>query len=116
MKTVQIRQGDVLLVTTTHRITKEAKPVPRDRGRVVLAYGEVTGHAHALDGALTELFEERDGALYLRLGAGDELRHVDSLESFGPTGEHGSQTLAAGTYRVIRQREYSPEQIRNVAD
>jgi hypothetical protein len=112
----QIRQGDVLLERVVHTLSPEAKPRPRDHGRVVLAYGEVTGHAHALAGPLTELFEEHDGALYLRIEATDELRHVDSLESFRPTGEHDAHTLEPGMYRVVNQREYAPGEIRRVAD
>jgi hypothetical protein len=101
------RQGDVLITRTTHQLTHEATAVPRDHGRIVLAYGEVTGHAHAIDDALAELFEEKDGQLYLRVSEGGAtIRHE----------EHGAIGLAPGTYRVIRQREYSPEAIRNVAD
>jgi hypothetical protein len=108
MRRDQVRQGDILLEPATHTLSAEARRCPLDaRGRVVLAYGEVTGHAHALDGALAELFEERDGALYLRVGlAGAPLVHE----------EHGAVALAPGLYRVVRQREYAPEAIRPVAD
>ena len=30
--------------------------------------------------------------------------------------EHDTLTIAPGAYKVIRQREYHPEEIRNVAD
>jgi hypothetical protein len=51
-KTLQYRQGDVFL-----QRVKEAEvgaEVPREGGAVVLAFGEVTGHAHAIreDGAV----------------------------------------------------------------
>ncbi len=42
-----VRQGDVLVLEIDD-IPKDARRVPRDDGRVVLAYGEVTGHAHAI--------------------------------------------------------------------
>ncbi len=100
------RQGDVLLIPTPHRRSRTAKPVARDAGRIVLAYGEVTGHAHAIGDALAELFEERDGRLYLRATSVVTLRHE----------EHDAITIPRGTYRVVRQREYSPEAIRQVAD
>jgi hypothetical protein len=47
---LQVRQGDVLLerVGDFDQLPTGLVPVPRDRGRVILAYGEVTGHAHAL--------------------------------------------------------------------
>lgn len=99
------RQGDVLLMRVADRSVDGLAPKPRDGGRVVLAYGEVTGHAHAIDDA--ELFEEKDGVLYLRIGAsGAALRHE----------EHGAIALEPGTYRVVRQREYHPDSIRPVAD
>ncbi len=102
----QVRQGDVLLIPVPSRSLKAAKPVPRDHGRIVLAYGEVTGHAHAIDDALAELFEERDGQLYLKVDGPAVLRHE----------EHGAIAIDPGLYRVVRQREYTPEAIRQVAD
>lgn len=67
-----IRQGDVLLRPRTTPVPAEAAPVPRDAGRVILAYGEVTGHAHALRGDGTTLLTapgQRDRVLML---AGDD--------------------------------------------
>ena len=54
------RQGDVLLIPTDS-IPEGTKPAKRDsRGRLVLAEGEVTGHAHViLDDAAT-LFVQDD--------------------------------------------------------
>ncbi len=102
----QYRQGDVMLVEVKAFSLTEAKPVPRDRGRVVLAYGEVTGHAHVIDDALAELFEERDGRIYLKASGPVDLVHE----------EHGTIAIAPGTYEVIRQREYNPSEIRRVSD
>jgi len=101
------RQGDVLLKTTRKSLA-DAKPVARDHGRVVLASGEVTGHAHAIDDTLAELFEDKDGTLYLRVEAnpGVTLRHE----------EHATITLMPGIYQVVHQREYHPKAIRRVID
>lgn len=99
------RQGDVLLIAVG-RIPK-SKSVPTEAGRVILAHGEVTGHAHAIgDPDVAELLETGDGARFLRVTHEAELRHE----------EHDTVTIPPGRYRVIRQREYSPEEIRNVAD
>jgi hypothetical protein len=49
MPDVMMRQGDVL-VRAVSRIPEGLKAVPLDKGRVILAYGEVTGHAHAIVG------------------------------------------------------------------
>jgi hypothetical protein len=119
----QFRQGDVLLERVDHALSPEAKLRPRDHGRVVLAYGETTAHAHALDGALTELFEEKDGLLYLRVGAPDTLRSVGT-HTMEDAGRHDPIELAPGLYRVAdpakaghaSQREYHPAEIRRVAD
>jgi hypothetical protein len=106
MRQPQYRQGDVLLVRVAERDLAEARRIERIEGRIILAYGEVTGHAHAIDAALAELFEERDGTLYLKLDGPAALTHE----------EHGAIELDPGIYRVVRQREYSPEAIRQVAD
>jgi hypothetical protein len=101
------RQGDVLIepLPAGTRIPDGASAVPRDQGRVVLAYGERTGHAHAIhdeEALLLAFGDER----FLKLGASVMLRHE----------EHDAIPLPAGDYEVIQQREYSPEAIRNVRD
>jgi hypothetical protein len=102
---VHYRQGDVL-VERVNMIPPGARPVPRDNGRVVLAYGEVTGHAHAI--------EEREVTM-LEVDAG--IRYLDvQMEAFLRHEEHATVPLPPGKYRVVRQREYTPEAIRNVAD
>ncbi|MET7286606.1 hypothetical protein [Streptomyces sp. NPDC005573] len=106
------RQGDVLIVS----VTEEAVPAhvahaprePRDaRGRLVLALGEVTGHAHAVVGP-GELIREPGpfGPLLLHLRQGGRVVHE----------EHAAITLPRGWFRVIRQREYVPGSVRLVAD
>lgn len=102
---MHIRQGDVL-VSAIPALPAGLTAKRPDAGRLVLAYGEVTGHAHAIDATLGELFEDHDGALYLRLDAPAQLRHE----------EHAAIALQPGTYRVGYQREYAPEAIRRVVD
>lgn len=107
------RQGDVLVKRTRKRPSEGAKAVS-DQGRTILAYGEVTGHAHQVVAAVAtddpvpaqQLFEEPDGTRLLVVRRDAELRHE----------EHGTIALARGTYEVIRQVEYSPAEIRTVAD
>ena len=104
-----VRQGDVLLRRVHKAGLAGMKKIDRDQGRIVLAYGEVTGHAHAIDSPLADLFEERDGVLYLRVSPGDQpvtLAHE----------EHAPIILQPGTYEVIRQREYDPVRDRYVMD
>jgi len=99
------RQGDVLLKSIS-KLPKSAKSVKSENGKFVLAHGEVTNHAHTvceLDGAL---FIGEGNQLFLKTDAGCDLLHQ----------EHGPITVDPGIYEVIRQREYSPEEIRRVAD
>lgn len=108
-----IRQGDVLVRPARKRARKGQ--VVEDRGRVILAYGEVTGHAHEVVAAVndpsigvvaSQLFEEPDGRRFLFVDRPCMLMHQ----------EHGPIALAPGCFEVIRQREYSPGEIRRVAD
>lgn len=103
-KNALYRQGDVLLMRVASR-PEGGKQVPRDGGRVVLAYGEVTGHAHAIADPAALLFDV-NGEFFLEADGTVTLRHE----------EHAPIALEKGTYKVTRQREYSPEAIRNVAD
>lgn len=98
------RQGDVIVIPV-QEIPEAATPVERDNGRVILAYGEVTGHAHAITNRMAKYFEE-EGQNFLELAEPATLDHE----------EHDTIHLPAGKYQVIRQREYSPDAIRNVAD
>lgn len=106
-----VRQGDVLIQRVA-ALPSGLTVRPRDAGRVVLAYGEVTGHAHAFaPDAPVCLYDApaTDDVLdlaYLQVDALSQLLHE----------EHGTIALPAGTYRVTRQREYTPERIVNVAD
>lgn len=105
MKTKQFRQGDVL-VERVENETKTGEEVPRENGRVILAHGEVTGHAHAI----TE-----SGVTMRRDAEATELEIKEAVAMLTHD-EHATIPLERGTYRVIRQREYTPEAIRNVAD
>lgn len=102
---VHYRQGDVL-VERVESIPDGVQPVAREIGRVVLAHGEVTGHAHAIKNRCATFFESDTGARFLSLDKPCDLEHE----------EHSTITLPPGTYRVVRQQEYSPQAIRNVAD
>jgi hypothetical protein len=95
------RQGDVLLIKVDAAgVSTGARRRPRDNGRVVLARGEATGHAHAIDSPLADLFEESDGQLYLRVDAGAPAELVHE--------EHAPILLEPGVYRIVRQRQYAP--------
>ncbi|GGQ00633.1 hypothetical protein [Streptomyces roseolilacinus] len=106
------RQGDVLVVPLDEAAVPahvaDAPAEPRDgRGRMVLALGEVTGHAHAVVGPGRLVREPGAfGPLLLHLPDGGRVVHE----------EHAAIPLPKGWYRVVRQREYVPGSVRIVAD
>lgn len=107
MPSLHDRQGDVLIIKAkVSSIPAGAKKVEPEQGRIVLAHGEVTGHAHVIEKDAAALFETADGNRYL------EVHHLTSLKHE----EHDAIKLEPGTYEVIRQVEYTPEEIRRVAD
>ena len=107
-KDQMIRQGDVLLIPINKNSTTAGDAIAPDGDRVVLAHGEATGHAHAVAAKLATLYVLADTAdrLLRVLGPGALLRHE----------EHGHVPLPEGDYIVRRQREYTPERPRKVAD
>jgi hypothetical protein len=102
---VLYRQGDVLIEQVDDGTVKGEKMQPRD-GRVILAYGEATGHHHSIAVEDVALAVEDDGVMFLKTIRDSVVSHQ----------EHDPISIPAGTYRVTRQREYSPDEIRNVAD
>ncbi|MFF2025333.1 hypothetical protein ACFVW2_26455 [Streptomyces sp. NPDC058171] len=106
------RQGDVLVVPVAKdavpRSADESPGEPRDaRGRLVLALGEVTGHAHAVVGPGRLVRDQGPlGSFLLHLPDGGRVVHE----------EHAAIALPKGWYRVVRQREYVPGSVRVVAD
>lgn len=100
------RQGDVLL----ERIEKLPDGVKHQKvkGEIVLAYGEATGHHHAIKKGKVKLYRDpQTQASYVEVAeAMAALTHE----------EHAPILLEPGIYRVGIQKEYSPAEIRNVAD
>ena len=97
------RQGDVLLVRVKE-LPAKAKKLPT----MIVAYGEVTGHAHKVevDAGDCVLVEDEEGNMFVSVGGQATLKHD----------EHGAVKLDEGHYKVTIQREYAPEAPRAVAD
>lgn len=102
------RQGDVLIMQIDEMPQGAVKAKPQTR--VTLARGEVTGHAHVLCADVAAILP------YIVQDRTDELFFELMTDAFVLHEEHAPVALAAGTYRVIRQREYTPQEIRRVAD
>ena len=96
----QYRQGDVLLVEIDQP-SRTGKPIHAEDGRIILARGELSGHAHAIrdSNGKAKFFEATGNRRYLLMTEIGRLEHE----------EHGPIVLEAGWYEVRRQREYDPE-------
>jgi len=101
----QFRQGDVL-IERIEALPENLKDYKRDNGRIILAYGEVTGHAHAIDEETAKSFVNEAGELFIEVDEPAEIVHE----------EHAAIPLPTGVYRITHQREYTPEEIHRVAD
>ena len=87
------RHGDVQLIVVDS-IPGDAVSLGE---RKELAFGEVTGHAHRID--VGELFQTKNGELYLKVDNLGKLSHE----------EHTTQDIPKGCYRVGIKRQYSPD-------
>jgi hypothetical protein len=129
-----IRHGDVILVKVGNLPGTEMKEVAPDNGRTVLAYGEVTGHSHALPNQNAKLSKTAYNSAVKNVLASKlkEVSHAescikangDSVEflSVGKGGarlshdEHPPVVVDEGCYVVIHQQEYSPGEVKQVRD
>lgn len=102
LQNVLYRHGDVLVLQVDAVPDGAVK-----RTHLTLAEGELTGHSHRIAEAdSAELWEFRTERFLQVTGCSATLIHE----------EHGPITLPPGAYRVWRQREYSPREIRIVRD
>ena len=107
--TKMFRQGDVLIQQIpAAQVPKTTTEIPREAGRVVLAHGEVTGHAHAI---------QDPGVCFLRAeGTTDRFLTVSADGALVQHEEHDTISLSGGSYRVRIQREYDGAMSRRVED
>lgn len=103
-----IRQGDILLVRDDG--AKHGDELPRENGGVVLAYGEATGHLHQ--------FHEPHVTMYApKAKSTDRVLKVVGNVAYLKHEEHAPIRIEPGTYRVVRQREWTDaDEPRVVAD
>jgi hypothetical protein len=115
-KQIIIRQGDVSLIKVTS-LPQGAAEVKNEEGkRIVLAYGEVTGHAHAI-------YEQTD---QVRIWADGKVKYLEvmakAMTEGGEPGvmlrheEHTHARIAPGIYKLPVQVEYTPQALRRTAD
>lgn len=113
MEKFQGHQGDVFF-EQIELLPEDLVEITPKEGRIVLALGEVTGHAHAIypvDGVLSARFFKSGDANFLQVEEKCFLRHE----------EHAPIPFEKGIYRIPNfkggtQREYHPEEIKRVMD
>lgn len=94
------RQGDLLIQRVNNAGRSQyAQPIADG----IIERGEATGHAHRLE--LGEAWNDRGNTFITSTGAA-QLVHE----------EHDTIVLPEGSYRVLRQREFTPEGERRVHD
>ena len=119
MKHRQIRQGDLLLIaiacTLATTDTKRGKSIP-------LLEGEATGHMHSIEcetGIQRLEYDEKELHDFLE-SVGISATGICGLDVHQPARlthqEHSVLDIPVGKYIAVRQREYTPEAIRNVQD
>jgi hypothetical protein len=106
-----LRQGDVKILKIDSLPEGEIKDA-RDNGIAILAYGEVTGHKHQISQGDVKFFTVGDANNLFA----PKFLEVVSENAILTHEEHFAITLEKGLYEVSIQREYFPEEIRNVAD
>lgn len=127
-KPQQLRQGDVQLQPVP-ALPAGCTEIPPEGNRIVLAHGEVTGHAHAIydhttvvehPGAADEIAEAavaraQAKARLWRAENGDRFLEVRETVTLRHE-EHTAHTLPPGIYKLPTQVEYTPAELRRVAD
>lgn len=127
-KPQQLRQGDVQLQPVAS-LPAGCTEVPCDPdGALVLAYGETTGHRHAVydhhvtdrPGAADEIAEAavaraQAKARLWRAGNGERFLEVRETVTLRHE-EHTAHTLLPGIYKLPVQVEYTPAELRRVQD
>lgn len=102
----QLYQGDVFL--------QQVDEIPPDAlldtsltegARVILARGEATGHHHSLNAEKAQV-KVKDRLVFVEVVAEGMLRHQ----------EHDPIKVKPGLYKLGTQREYTPQEVRRVAD
>lgn len=110
---IHYRQGDVLIerIESLPELSGKDSGKQKPSRRIILALGEATGHHHCLESKDPADWWKRDEGI-----AEEQFVVVTGQPAHLTHQEHATIVLPPGKYRVTKQREYSPEAIRNVAD
>lgn len=105
-------QGDVIL-KRIDAIPADAKKQARKKGQPVIVTHSETGHHHIVAHPKAQMFAHPTNPLigYLKLSAGSKLEHLRDFDTHETV-----EIEEAGCFEVRRQREFTPEGFRQVAD
>lgn len=110
-----LAQGDLLFERVPDVPPSGTRVTSSADGAIVVAEGEMTGHRHRFYDSVVMF---RDDALAWDIPSGLYVGHVsvDTPEARLLHEEHAPLVLPRGTWRVRRQRELEPNDVRYVAD
>lgn len=111
--TEQAAQGDIL-IRRVKDLPANAVEQPPENGQHIVTHSE-TGHHHVMRAQHVRMFRLPDDGMpgmmsYLKVDEVTELKHLR------PHDTHESLEFKPGIYEIRRQREYTPEGWRRVAD
>ncbi len=106
----QAAQGDVAITRVTEM--PEGLVINKIEGGVHIVAHSETGHHHVVEAAAAVMYDEPENDLvsYLVVEDSAQLTHTRTYDT------HETIALDKGVYRINRQREYTPEGYRRVAD
>lgn len=91
------RQGDVLIISVAS-IPANTQPIPRTKRGVILAEGEVTGHAHRIPSRYASLSRTETDLRYMRATAPVPLSHEEHKTACADPACASKATIA--THRI----------------
>lgn len=106
----QAAQGDILFVRVDE-LPADVKESNAKDGKHIVAHSE-TGHHHLVDAREARFFNTPNPFIcYLQIdGDYTDLTHNRSFDT------HETLKIPNGTWKIVRQREYTPEGFRRVED
>lgn len=105
-------QGDIMIIKIAELPTDADLTEVQPEGQNLIVTHSETGHHHVMEREAATMFECKDKELeaFLVVHREAELKHLR------PHDTHESIMFGPGTYKIRRQREYTPEGYRRVAD
>ncbi len=106
----QIIQGDIAITRIT-ALPQQAIPEISTNHEYIVAHSE-TGHHHVVDSNGSVMYNDSDNTLVSYLVVEDTAQIIHNRAY----NTHETIECDAGVYRINRQREYTPDGYRRVAD